>query len=124
MNLNLFNDKANNLKENNIIENFIKELSNYLKNAEGRVKNNMSNQTQDNLREENALYQVVGRSLNGIYLQNTKNNKVFEETNISKELLDKLGNDYILRYKNGEYIFEKELTDDFFNSLVDISELN
>ena len=124
MNLNLFNDKANNLKENNIIENFIKELSNYLKNAEGRVKNNMSNQTQDNLREEDALYQVVGRSLNGIYLQNTKNNKVFEETNISKELLDKLGNDYILRYKNGEYIFEKELTDDFFNSLVDISELN
>ena len=84
----------------------------------------MPNQTQDNLREEDALYQVVGRSLNGIYLQNTKNNKVFEETNISKELLDKLGNDYILRYKNGEYIFEKELTDDFFNSLVDISELN
>ena len=42
---------------------------------------------------------------------------------IPKELLDKIGNDYILRYKNGEYIFEEELTDDFFSGLVDIEEI-
>ena len=49
-------------------------------------------------------------------------NKVFEETNISQDLKNKIGNDYILRYKNGEYIFEEKLTDDFMNGLIDIKE--
>jgi len=70
------------------------------------------NEKSDN-KQENCLYQVVDRSLNGVFLQNLSNNKVFEETNIQKELLDKIGNDYILRYEDGEYVYDEELTDKF-----------
>lgn len=126
LNLGLFNELSNTAKENNFVQNFIKELSNCLENANRKVNNKMPNQTKNSilnsLREENVLYQVVEVGTNGVYLQNTKNNKVFEETNIPKELQDILENDFILRYKNGEYIFEEGLTDDFFNSLVGIRE--
>lgn len=126
MSLGLFNELINTVKENNFVQNFMKELSNYLENCDRKVNNQMQNETQKSnsisLREENVLYQVVDIGVNGIYLQNTKNNEVFEETNIPKELQDKLENDFILRYKNGEYVFEEELTDDFFNSLVSIKE--
>ena len=73
-------------------------------------------------RKENELYQVVDFSSKGVYLQNMSTNKVFEETNIPQELKNQIGNDYILRYKNGEYIFEEQLTDDFMNGLIDIKE--
>lgn len=76
---------------------------------------NHSNENE--LKQENCLYQVVDRSLNGVYLQNINSNKVFEETDLPKELLDKIGNDYILRYKDGEYIFEEELTDKFMERI-------
>ena len=76
----------------------------------------------EELREENCLYQVVDFSKDGVFLKNIKNNKIFEEKNLSKELKDKIGNDYILKYKDGNYIFEEELTDKFFDGLVDIKE--
>lgn len=123
MNLGLFNELINTAKESNFVQNFINELSNYIKNTDRKASNNMSNETQVNdLKEEDTLYQVVDIGLDGVYLRNTKNNEVFEETNMPKEFQDTLGEDYILRYKNGEYIFEKELTDDFFNSLVSMKE--
>lgn len=122
MNLNIFNNLTNDTKENNIVQAFIKELSKYLqKEAEKGRNTNLHNEKQENLREENCLYQVVDRSKNGIYLQNLKNNRVFEETSIDQELLNKIGNDYILRYKDGKYIFEEELTDEFFEEgLIDL----
>ena len=43
---------------------------------------------ENSLREENALYIVVDRSLEGVYLQNLKNRIIFEEKNIPKELLN------------------------------------
>ena len=121
MNLDLFNGLTNTTKENTFIENFMKELSDYLANQMKGKDNKL--QENINLKEENCLYQVVDRSKDGVYLQNLKNNKVFEETDLPKELLDKISNDYILRYKNGKYIFEEQLTDDFFNDLIDINEI-
>ena len=109
MNLGLFNNLTN-IKENNFIQNFINELSEELK----KGKLNMARE----IREDDTLYQVVDQSENGFYLKNTKTDEIFEETNLSKEMKDTIENDYILRYKNGEYTFEEELTDDFFNSLV------
>ena len=47
----------------------------------------------------------------GVFLKKINNTKIFEETNISKEVKDKIGNDAILRYKNGKYIYEEDLTD-------------
>ena len=117
MNLDLFNNLINGAKENSFVQNFIKELSDYLKNTKVKERNEVKENeiNLDGYRKENCLYQVVDRSLKGVYLQNLENNVVFEETDISKELLDKIGNDYILRYRDGKYIFEEELTEKFFN---------
>lgn len=122
MNLEVFNNLFKNNKENNFIQNFIKELSDYLNKEEKEGENLQEDNNLNELREEDCLYQVVDRGRKGIYLQNTKNNKIFEETDISKEIQDKIGNDYILRYKDGKYVIEEELTDDFFNSMIDINE--
>lgn len=119
MSLDLFNDLINKVKESDLINNFIEELSSYLKKGENQLS---KEQNIYGFREENSLYQVVDFSSNGVFLQNANNDKVFEETNISKELLDKIGNDYILRYKDGKYVVEEELTEDFMNSMVGIKE--
>ena len=55
-------------------------------------------------RKEGNLYKVVSLSSNGVYLQNKENNNIFEETNISKELLDQISNDYILKYEDGKCV--------------------
>ena len=125
MSLDLLNDLVNKVKESDFVNNFIDELADYLKNANEKGETQLNNEQNNNLdiyREENCLYQVVDFSSNGVFLQNTNNDKIFEETNISQELLDKIGNDYILRYKDGKYIIEEELTDDFMNSMVGIQE--
>ena len=125
MSLELFNDLINKVKESDFINNFIDELTDYLKNTNEKGETLLNNEQNNNLdiyREENCLYQVVDFSSNGVFLQNTNNDKIFEETDISQELLNKIGNDYILRYKDGKYIVEEELTDDFMNSMVGIQE--
>ena len=116
MGLEIFNDIINKVKESDFVQNFIEELTDYLKNkGEVKVESN-------SLKQEGTLYQVVDFSSKGVYLRNTENNKIFEETNINEDLKEKLGNDYVLSYKNGKYVYEEELTDKFMNSLVDIGE--
>lgn len=142
MKLEIFNKLANDVKESNLVENFIQELSKYLENAKEKGEQNMNipnnnNESnneirnektlkqQENLnqnREENCLYQVVDFSVNGVYLLNKNTNKIFEETEISQELKNQIQNDSILRYKNGEYVYEEELTEEFFNNLEDIDQ--
>ena len=125
MSLDIFNDLINKVKDSDFINNFINELSDYLKNTNVKGENQVNNEQNSNLdiyREENCLYQVVDFSSNGVFLQNTNNDKIFEEIDISQELLDKIGNDYILRYKDGKYVVEEELTEDFMNSMVGIKE--
>ena len=112
MNLDFFNDMKNNLKENNLIKKFLEELSNCLE------RKNMDN----TLKQEDCLYQVVEIGTDGAFLQNMETNKISKEYDIPKELLKIIGNDSILRYKNGIYIYEEELTDKFFNGLIDINE--
>lgn len=127
MSLDLINDIVNKIKESDFVNNFMEELSNHLANVKEKGEKQMSNDNTNSnelneFRKENELYQVVDFSSKGVYLQNMNTNKVFEETNISQDLKNKIGNDYILRYKNGEYIFEEKLTDDFMNGLTDIQE--
>ncbi len=120
MKLDMFNNLSNNKKENNVIQNFIKELSNHLENL---TKKQVDNKNDNILQQEDCLYQVVEIKSDGAYLQNVDNNKVSKEMNINKEMLDKIGEDSVLRYKNGEYIYEEELTEEFLNRLVDIKKL-
>ena len=126
MDLDVFQDLINKVKDSDLVQNFITELSNYLEKTNSKEGNKMTNNEKvselNNHREENCLYQVVDFSSDGVFLQNTNNNAIFEEKNMPKELMDKISNDYILRYKDGNYIFEEELTDDFMNSMVGIQE--
>ena len=114
MNLDLFNNLFKGTKENNSVQDFIKELSDKLE-----KNNDISN---DVLKQENCLYQVVEIGTDSAFLQNTRNNRVSEETDIPKEILDKIGNDTVLQYKNGQYIVEEELTQKFLDSLIGIQE--
>lgn len=139
MKLEIFNKLANDIKENNLVENFMQELSRHIENSKEKEQRNTINneeisnnneiekenslEQQENLeqnREENCLYQVVDFSAKGIFLLNKNTNKIFEETEISQELKEQIQNDSILRYKNGEYVYEEELTEEFFNNLEDI----
>lgn len=104
MELELINNLLKDVKENNSVQNFIKDLSNYLE----EVKRN--EKMEDILKQEECLYQVVELAEDGVYLQNTMNNKISKEKDINKDLLSKITNDSILRYKNGKYIYEEELT--------------
>lgn len=119
MNLDLFNNLVNSVKENNIIQSFIKELSNYLEKENNKILNKEHN-SKATLKQENCLYQVVEMDIDGAYLQNTANNRISKETDISREILNKIDNDSVLRFKNGSYIYEEELTKKFYNSLIDV----
>ncbi len=122
MGLELFNNLFNGTKENGFVQNFIKELSGSLQKNNQNNKSNQNSKNVTNLKEEGNLYQVVDMGIDSVFLQDTKTNKVFEEKDISKNLLDKIGNDTILKYENGKYVIEKELTEKFLDSLVDIKE--
>lgn len=104
MELDLFNNLLKDVKENNSVQNFIKDLSNYLE----EVKRN--EKMEAILKQEECLYQVIELAEDGVYLQNTMNNKISKEKDINKDLLSKITNDSILRYKNGKYIYEEEIT--------------
>ena len=119
MNLDLLNNLVNSVKENNVIQSFIKELSNYLEKENNKVHNKKTDNT---LKQENCIYQVVEMDVDGAYLQNTENNCISKETDISREILNKIGNDSVLRFKNGSYIYEEELTKEFYDSLIDVRE--
>jgi len=55
-----------------------------------------------------------------IYLQNLNNNRVSKETEIPKDILNKIGEDSLLRFKDGQYIYEEDLTEKFRDSLIDV----
>lgn len=116
--LDFFNNLLNNIKENNVVQNFINEISDYL---EG-LNNKLPKQKDNSLKQDGNLYQVVDRGINGAYLQNVSNNKITYKTDIPKEILNEIGNDTVLRYNNNKYIIEDELTQKFFDNLVGIKE--
>lgn len=126
MDLDVFQDIFNKVKDSDLVQDLITELSNHLKKTNSKegdeMKNNEKVDELNDYREENCLYQVVDFSSDGVFLQNTTNNAIFEEKNMPKELMDKISNDYILRYKDGNYVIEDELTDDFMNSMVGVQE--
>lgn len=123
MKLELFNDVGN---ANSWIKEFMSELANYLagknsKQIESEVTEKMGKNS-DNLKQENTFYQVVEVNTDGAYLFNASTGKTTKETDISQDLLDTIGEDYILKYANDEYIVDEKETEQFQNSLVDVRE--
>jgi len=119
--LNFFEEIKNNLDDK--VENFINELSEQLKNSKEKVPNEV-NARLNELREEDCLYYVIDSDLETVYLQNLNNNIKFEETDLPSEIKKEVFTDCILRYKNGQYIWDKEMTDKFMNTLVSTGEFS
>ena len=128
MNIDFFKDLENSFRGMEVrkfADNFINELKDHLEDFFEKVdirkeKQNNQEEKLENFREEGGLYQVVDLSSKGAFLQNMKTNVILEETNIPEDLKNVISNDYILRYKDGTYIWEEELTDKFYEGLTDI----
>ena len=118
MQLDFFNNLLDNIRENNVVKNFINEVSDYLENLNKKT----SNQIDDILKQEGCIYQVIDMGIDGAFLQNVSNNKITYETDIPKDDLKKIGNDTVLKYEKNKYFIEEELTQEFLDSLVGIKE--
>ena len=105
----------NNIKENTFVQNFINELSNYIQNKNSKKEN-------FTLKQENTLYQVIEKTPNSAYLQDTRTGIITEEKDLNEELLNQITNDCVLSYKDGEYVYEDKLTKDFYDNLIGIEE--
>ena len=119
--LEFLEELKNNLDDT--VETFLNEISIHFNNSKEEGVNEQDARLNE-LREEDCLYYIIDSDLEKVYLQNLNNNIKFEETEISPEIKREVFTDCILRYKNGEYIWDKELTDKFMNTLVSAGELS
>lgn len=73
----------------------------------------LANIQEDNLqkyRKEDNLYVVAQKNLHSAYLQDINTYTVFEEVNFPRDVFSLLCNDAVVRYKDGKYIYEEDLT--------------
>lgn len=66
-------------------------------------------------RQEGGVYKVVENIGICIYLQNINTREIFGEVKFSEDLYNILSTDYIVRYENGEYVYDEELTEKSMN---------
>lgn len=110
MDLNIFKNIKEDIKNNIGVKGFIEELTNFLKNIdESKTKENLApisvNEELENYRKEGHLYLVTEDRNNEIYLNDfTEKSKVeFKETNLPEEILKDAKEGTMLQYKNGKY---------------------
>ena len=104
--LSLFNNIKNRYKSNETT-NFLQELSNSLSKTNTKTR-------------EDELYYVLNANPDKIYLTKFGERKVFEATDLPKEIRKVVSEGFILRYKNGRYEIDEELTDKNFEGELDI----
>lgn len=114
MNLDFFKELKNNL-ENSQVKEFLNELSDYMDNLKEK------NFKQENDREE-GLYYVLNGNPDKVYLTKFNSKKVFEATDLSEEIRKSVSEGFILRYKDGKYAIDEELTEKNFEGLLNIDE--
>lgn len=114
MNLDFFKELKNNSK-NMEVKGFLDELSDYINNFKEKLLK------QKNDREE-GLYYVLDGNPDKVYLTKFDSKKVFEETDLPKEIKNAISEGVILRYKNGQYTIDEELTEKNFEGLLNIEE--
>ena len=117
MDLNLFENLKKHIESNDVINNFIEELGNFLKTANSQENNvnevskntnSLSDSRNQNLaqnRKEGHLYLVTEDRNNEIYLWDftDKSKTEFKETGLSDDLLNIAKEGAMLQYKNGRY---------------------
>lgn len=122
LNLDFFNNLVNDVKSNSFTLQFINELTKYLNNTKGNIADKQIMQKNDieKYRKEDNLYIVVEKCLNSAYLQDVNTDMIFEETSFSDDLFDLLHNDVVVRFKDGQYVYENEITNEWLNSFISI----
>ena len=115
MNLDFFKELKNNLSNNNDVKEFINDLAEYMNNLKEKF-----NKPKD-IREE-GLYYVLNANPDKIYLTKFNDKRVFEATDLPKDIKNTVSEGVILRYKNGEYMIDEELTEKNFEGLLNIDE--
>lgn len=101
--------------------------TNYISKSFRNIAREISNIQDESLkkyRKENNLYVVVQTCPNSMYLQDVETNVVFEEISFPDDGSMLLCNDSVVRFKDGKYIYEKEITNGWFNSFISASEHN
>lgn len=126
MNLDFFTNLVNDVKSHSFTSQFIDELTKYLNNIKGNIAENqmMPRNDIEKYRKEDNLYIVVEKGLNSAYLQDVNTDMIFEETLFSDDLFDLLHNDVVIRFKDGQYIYENEITNKWIDSFISTDEHN
>ena len=112
MNLDFFREVKNDLG-NSEVKGFLNELSAYMNNLKEKIFK------QKDQREE-GLYYVLNGNPDKVYLTKFNSKKVFEEKDLPEEIKKSVSEGVILRYKDGEYIIDEELTEKNFEGLLNI----
>ena len=97
-----------------------KEASKFLNNKLTEIAEDLSKIQEkelENYRKEGGIYQVIDNDKVCITLLDKETEKVFGEVKFSEELFNLLATDFIVRFENGEYVYDEKLTDEFFNAL-------
>lgn len=114
MHLDFFKDIKNNLEKSEV-KDFLNELSDYMNNLKEKIFK------PKNDREE-GLYYVLDGKPNKVFLTKFNSKKVFEETDLPEEIKNSVSEGFILRYKDGTYTVDEELTEKNFDGLLNIDE--
>ena len=115
MNLDFFKELKNNLRNNNEVKDFINDLADYMNTLKEKISKQKSNR-------EEGLYYVLDGKPNKVYLTKFNSNKVFEAEDLPEEIKKSVSEGFILRYENGKYAVEEELTERNFEGLLNIDE--
>lgn len=73
----------------------------------------------NNLNEKGELYYVYSYAPPNVYITKQKSNKVELLENVSKEFINNLAEGFVLRFKDGEYSIDEELTEKSMNFELD-----
>lgn len=114
MNLDFFKELKNTLNGNEVKE-LMQELANYMKDLKEKIS-----KPKDVIEE--GLYYVLDGKPNKVYLTKFNSNKVFEVTDLPEEIKNAVSEGFILRYRNGEYTVDEELTEKNFEGILNIDE--
>ena len=115
MNLDFFKELKNSLSSNNEVKEFMQELADYMNNIKEKISKQKSNR-------EEGLYYVLDGNPNKVYLTKFNSKKVFEAEDLPEEIKKSVSEGFILRYENGKYAVDEELTEKNFEGLLNIDE--
>ena len=115
--LDFFNDIKNIAIQNEFLSSFIEKLDDLKDCIDDKLKENNLLTKEENKNGE--LYYVYAYALPNVYITKQKSNKVELLEGVSEEFKRNLAEGFILRYKDGYFFVDEELTDKSINFELD-----